>query len=52
MPKPIVLITRHTIRPGKLDEFRELMRQGAAWLQAANPGRSPWWATSTTPPGI
>lgn len=35
--EPIVMISRHRVKPGRLEEFREFMRQGAVRLKAANP---------------
>lgn len=37
MPDPIVFISRHRIKPGKLDEFRRFIRRGMPTIEASKP---------------
>jgi hypothetical protein len=37
MPDPIVFISRHRIKPGKLDGFSQLMRRNLAMVEAGKP---------------
>lgn len=37
MPDPIVFISRHRIKPGKLDGFRDLIRGGVPMIEANKP---------------